>query len=169
MSKHITVVFIIVSMLMTSAISCAQNKSMPLSEHPTEEEITTDEQAILHLLESESLGVQEKDIDLLSTLWSEDAWVADAKHTPRDASDDTLWEGIDAVLNRYVTLVFPGNPSQAGHPDVKITILGDEAVATSSTQIGGEYAPAGDRWRFIRIGERWYIQSLTYNLEPEQK
>ena len=118
------------------------------------------------LLESESRGVQEMDIDLLSTLWAEDAWIADARHTPDDASDDTRWEGIDAIMNRYVTLVFPGNPSQAGHPEVEITITGDQAEATSSTQIGDEYAPAGDRWTFVRIGNRWYIQSLTYNLEP---
>jgi len=168
MPKYIILTFLAASLLM-SFVSCAPAKPSSLHSLPKTAETTTDEQAILHLLEEESLGVQKQDIDLLSTLWAEDAVVIDAKHTPMDTSDDTRWEGIDAVLNRYVTLVFPGNPFQAGHPDVKITVLGDEATATSSTQIGGEYAPAGDRWHFIRVNGRWYIQSLTYNLEPEQK
>ena len=129
----------------------------------------TDEQAILNLLHAEGKGVENKDMQLLSTIWADDALVVDAKRTPDDASDDTRWEGIDAVMNRYVTLVFPGNPSLAGHPDVNITISDDQAIATSSTQIGGEYAPTGDRWRFVRINGRWYIQSLVYNLESEPK
>ena len=168
MKKNVIVIF--VTLLLAALVgSCTLDRSetvlvspMP----PTEERNTSDEQAILLLLASESSGVRKKDVELLATLWAEDARVVDAKHTPEDASDDTRWEGLDAVLNRYITLVFPGNPTQVGHPDVKVTILGDEAIATSSTQIGDEYAPSGDQWHFIRIGERWYIQSLIHNLEP---
>ncbi len=126
----------------------------------------SDEEAIMALLRAESQGVVAKDMDLLASLWAEDAVVVDAKHTPDDPSDDTRWEGIDAVLDRYVTLVFPGNPAFAEPADVQITIEGDRAEAASTTRIGEERSPGGDRWTFVKRHGRWWIQSLTYNLEP---
>ncbi len=126
----------------------------------------SDEEAILALLRAESRGVVARDMDLLASLWAEDAVVVDAKHTPDDPSDDTRWEGIDAVLDRYVTLVFPGNPTYAEPADVQITVKGDRAEAVSTTQIGAERSPGGDRWTFVKRDGRWWIQSLTYNLEP---
>ena len=126
----------------------------------------SDEEAILALLRAESRGVVARDMDLLASLWAEDAVVVDAKHTPDDPSDDTRWEGIDAVLDRYVTLVFPGNPTYAEPADVQITVEGDRAEAVSTTQIGAERSPGGDRWTFVKRDGRWWIQSLTYNLEP---
>ncbi len=126
----------------------------------------SDEEAILVLLRAESRGVVARDMELLASLWAEDAVVVDAKHTPDDPSDDTRWEGIDAVLDRYVTLVFPGNPTYAEPADVQITVEGDRAEAVSTTQIGAERSPSGDRWTFVKRNGRWWIQSLTYNLEP---
>ena len=84
---------------------------------------------------------------------------------PEDASDDLTWRGRDAIYQRYVTLVFPGNPQEAGAVAPQITIDGDGAAAVSTTHIGSEIAPAGDRWSFVRRDGRWWIASLTYNLE----
>jgi len=125
-----------------------------------------DESAIRWLLEAESRGVVNMDMDLLSAIWAEDAVVTDAKHTPEDPSDDARWQGVDAVLDRYVTLVFPGHPTSAAPMDVQITIEGDTATAISTTRINDELSPGGDRWTFVKRDGRWYIQSLTYNLEP---
>ena len=124
-----------------------------------------DEAAIKWLLEAESRGVVSKDMALLTAIWAEDGVVTDARHTPDDPTDDARWQGIDAVLNRYVTLVFPGNPTVAAPADVQIAIDGDAAEAISTTRINDERSPGGDKWTFVKRDGRWYIHSLTYNLE----
>ena len=146
--------------------ACASSTPAPPTPTPIIPSFEDDQKAILWLLAAESRGVVNKDMDLLAAIWAEDAQVIDAKHTPDDPHDDTRWQGIDAVLDRYVTLVFPGNPTQAAPADVIIDIQGDRATAISTTQINDERSPGGDRWTFVKRNGRWYIQSLTYNLEP---
>jgi hypothetical protein len=125
-----------------------------------------DEEAIAWVLEMEGRGVVDKDIDLLMSLWVENGRVVDARHTPDDASDDLVWEGYYAIRDRYITLVFPGNPAQAAPADLQIALSGDRAVVTATTRIGEEVSPAGDRWTLVRTPAGWRIESLTYNLEP---
>ncbi len=126
----------------------------------------TDEEAIRQLIVLEGQGVVAQDIEGLMNLWAPDAVIADAKHTPENR-DDARWTGRDAIRERYVVLVFPGNPGSAVPQDVRITISGDEATATSTTAIGSEVSPGGDRWEFVKQGGRWWIKNLTYNLEAE--
>ena len=127
----------------------------------------TDEEAIRQLIASEGQALVSQDIAGLMDLWAADAVVADAKHTPDDPSDDARWSGRDAIRERYVVLVFPGNPTSAGAKDIKLDIQGDKAAASSTTAIGNEVAPAGDRWTFVKQGGRWWITGLTYNLEAK--
>jgi ketosteroid isomerase-like protein len=127
----------------------------------------TDEEAILQLLAAEGEGVVQQDIDRLMEIWAEDGMVVDARHTPQDIGDDLTWRGRDAIRQRYVTLVFPGNPSTAGASDVLVTVDGDSAQAVSTTRIGSEVAPGGDSWTFVRRDGRWIITGLTYNLEKD--
>jgi len=129
---------------------------------------STDEEAILQLLQAEAEGVVQGDIVRLMDLWAEEGVVTDARHTPDDASDDLIWQGRDAIRQRYVNLVFPGNPTVAGHPEAQLVIKGDLAVVTTTTAIGPERAVAGDRWTFIRRDGRWWIANLTYNLEAKE-
>ena len=79
-----------------------------------------DEEAIRFLLQAEGEGVVNKDIDRLMSLWAEDCFVADAKHTPDDVADDLTWKGVYAVRDRYITLVFTGNPSMVAPADLSI-------------------------------------------------
>jgi hypothetical protein len=125
----------------------------------------TDEEAIRQLVILEGQGVVSQDIEGLMDLWADDATVIDAKNTPADTTDDARWGGKDALRDRYVVLVFPGAPATAGDPAVKITVDGDKATATGTTTIGSEVSPGGDRWTFVRRDGRWWIESLTYNLE----
>jgi ketosteroid isomerase-like protein len=127
--------------------------------------MTSDEEQIKQLLSAESHGVVSEDIDGLMSLWTEDAVVRDANHTPDNPSDDVVWEGKDAIRERYVKVVFPGNPSIVEHPTISIEIKGNTAVVTTTTKIGNEIAPSGDRWTFKKIKGKWFISSLTYNLE----
>lgn len=144
--------------LLAAIVACSQSPAPPLSSPP--------EDALRELLDAEAAAVVAQDIDRLLDLWAVDAVVVDAKHTPADPTDDARWEGIDAIRDRYVTLVFPGAAITASHPIVAMTIVGDTATVTTTTHIGAEMAPAGDRWTFMRRAGRWWIASLTYNLEP---
>jgi ketosteroid isomerase-like protein len=123
------------------------------------------EDAIEAVLNAEGESVVAQDIDTLMRLWAEDGKVSDAKNTPDNADDDQNWEGRDAIRHRYVRTVFPGAPDTAEHPDLRITIDGDVAIVTGTTQIGDEVSPAGDRWELSSVDGCWVIQSLTYNLE----
>ncbi len=163
-------VFVLLSVLILAA--CAAPAPRPtLGERPTEPLRTatpqpaSDEEAIRQLVMLEGAGVVSQDITGLMGLWSEDAIVTDAKNTSDDPSDDARWQGKDAIRERYVVLVFPGNPLAAGAADLTISIEDDQAIASSSTRIGDEVSPGGDRWSFAKRDGRWWITSLTYNLE----
>lgn len=150
---------------------CANPPIPPTSGAPTSVPRTptpvpaTDEEAILQLLAAEGEGVVQQDIERLMEIWAEDGVVVDARHTPDESDDDLTWRGRDAIRQRYVTLVFPGNPTEAGPTDAQVTIAGDLAEARSTTRIGSEVAPGGDRWTFVQREGHWFISSLTYNLE----
>lgn len=128
----------------------------------------TDEEAVIQLVWSEGRAVVAKDIAALMDLWAPEATIVDAKHTPEKPEDDARWRGRDAIRERYVVLVFPGNPQSSAAQDLKLSFDGDRAIAVSTTAIGSEVSPGGDRWTFIRRDGRWWIESLTYNLEPAQ-
>jgi ketosteroid isomerase-like protein len=127
----------------------------------------SNDEAIRQLILLEGQGVVSQDIDGLMALWAPDAVITDAKHTPANPDDDARWQGRDAIRERYVVLVFPGNPASAEAKDIQIVIDGDRAIATSTTNIGGETSPGGDRWAFAKREGRWWITELTYNLEPQ--
>ncbi len=126
-----------------------------------------DEEALRALLQYESDLIVSKEIDQLMALWVEDAVVTDTRHTPAEAADDLIWKGQYAVRDRYITLVFPGNPQSARPEILSLEIEGERAVITSTTRINSEISPAGDRWTFRRLPAGWRIESLTYNLEAK--
>ncbi len=109
-----------------------------------------------------------QEITPLMALWSDGSFVANAKNTPQDTTDDQFWLDKDAIRHRYVRTVFPGAPSQAAPADLTIQITGTQATVIATTNIGDEISPAGDRWTLIKQGNCWLIESLTYNLEAAQ-
>ncbi len=166
-SVRCAAVMMVLALAMLALAGCGKATPAPApTPTPAVPLLDDDEAAIRWLLGAESRGVVNKDMDLLAAIWAEDAVVIDAKHTPDDPADDARWQGVDAVLDRYVTLVFPGNPTVAAPVDVQIVVDGDRAEATSTTRINDELSPGGDKWTFVKRDGRWFIQSLTYNLEP---
>ncbi len=167
-SVRCAAVMMVLALAMLALAGCGKATPAPApTPAPAVPLFDDDEAAIRWLLATESRGVVNKDMDLLAAIWAEDAVVIDAKHTPDAPADDARWQGLDAVLDRYVTLVFPGNPTVAAPADVQIIIDGDRAEAVSTTRINDELSPGGDKWTFVKRDGRWFIQSLTYNLEPE--
>lgn len=127
----------------------------------------SDEEAIMQLLDAEAEGVVSQDIDRLMEIWHQDGVVTDANHTPDDPSDDRVWRGIAAIRERYVNEIFPSAPGSATHPDAEVIIEGATAEALTTTTIGMDHAPGGDKWTFAKTDGRWLITSLTFNLEPQ--
>jgi hypothetical protein len=128
-----------------------------------------DEEAIQRVLTAEGEFVVEQKIDALMNLWHEGATVADAKNTPDKLDDDQTWLDKDAIRHRYVRIVFPGAPTQADPKDLEIAINADRAIITATTNIGTEISPGGDRWVLVKQNGCWEIESLTYNLEAQQR
>ena len=116
---------------------------------------------------AEGTLVVAQDIDGLMTLWADGAYVANAKNTPDSPADDQFWRDKDAIRHRYVRTVFPGAPTAVTPADLQVSITGDRAELRSTTHIGNEVSPGGDRWVLVKQGPCWVIESLTYNLEPE--
>jgi len=160
---------VLLSLILLLVVACGPSVSPPATPKsrgtPTPTP-ATDEEAIYQLLNAEAEGVVQQDIDLLMNLWAADGVVADANHTPNDPSDDLIWEGAEAIKERYL-VIFQSFPTQAAHPDVELTISEDTAEAMTTTTIGIDMAPKGDKWTFAKIEGRWYITGLTFNLEEE--
>jgi ketosteroid isomerase-like protein len=127
----------------------------------------SDEEAVYQLLNAEAEGVVSQDIDRLMEIWAEDGVVTDANHTPDNLADDRVWSGIAAIRERYVDEIFPSAPGSVTHPDVELSVEGNSATAISTTTIGIDHAPSGDRWTFEKRDGRWVITSLTFNLEAQ--
>ena len=124
------------------------------------------EESLRALLSAEGELLVAQDIDPLMQLWAETSRIIDAKNTRTSDNDDQVWDGKDAIRHRYVRTVFPGAPASAQPADLEIIVRDDQAEVLATTQIGSEVSPQGDRWTMVHIDGCWYLESLTYNLEP---
>ena len=105
------------------------------------------------------------DAEHLLELWAADALIRDANHTPDNQIDDHTWLGRDAILSRYLTIIFPLHLTQLARADIDLIIEGESAILTATTIINGETSPGGEQWTFARIDGNWRITSITFNLE----
>jgi hypothetical protein len=113
------------------------------------------EQAVPALILAERQAAMNGDLALLSRLWAPDARIIDGRSTP-DSADDYVWQGRDAILDRYTLAVFPAPPpplSREQLADLDMTVEDDAAYA----ELGG------DRWRFVWQDGRWLLAELRYN------
>lgn len=92
---------------------------------------------------------------LLAALWAEDGRIVDGRGTV-SPTDDYVWSGRAAILDRYEIAVFPAPP-----PLLTIDDLADATLtmeAEQATLING-----GDRWQFILRDGRWWLHQLVYS------
>ena len=136
-------------------VACAPKPS------PSENEAT-----IRALIAAEAKGARTRDVALLESIWAVDGVVRDANHTPDDLADDQVWQGRDAIMLRYATVIFYLTLDEAGPVDLVMDIEGDSAVVTGTTRMGSELSPQGERWTFVRCDGKWEIAGITFNLEP---
>lgn len=163
------------ALLLVLAIGCGGTQAPPPppsggSQVPRERTATpipgTPEEAIRQLINAECEAVVQQDVDRLQGIWATDGVVTDANHTKDNTGDDVTWKGWDALRDRYVNLVFVSNPTFCEHPDIQVTINGDNAAATSSIKIGTTNCQNCNAWLFKKVGDNWKIAALTYNLDP---
>jgi hypothetical protein len=127
----------------------------------------TDEEAIRQLINAECEAVVQQDVDRLQGLWATTGVVIDANHTKDNTGDDVTWKNWDALRDRYVNIVFVSNPTFCEHPDVKVTLNGNNATAIGSIKIGTTNCKDCNAWAFTKQSDGWKITSLTFNLNPE--
>jgi len=166
--------FAVVLLYLWLTVSCSsapEQKTLPPigSCSLATESTTSDQEAIGRVLTAEGELVVEQKIDALMNLWRAGATITDAKNTPDKPDDDQTWLDKDAIRHRYVRIVFPGAPTQADPKDLQIDISDERAIVTATTNIGTEISPGGDRWVLVKQNGCWEIESLTYNLEAQQR
>jgi hypothetical protein len=101
-------------------------------------------------------------------LWIEEGWVHDANHTPDDLADDQVWEGRDAVMARYSSVIFGLTLEEVGPIELDMDLQGARAVVTGTTRMGSERSPNGERWTCVRQQGAWRIESITFDLEARR-
>jgi len=152
------------------AVACRSAPAVPIliSPFPTPSLSVSrsDREAILALMTAEAEAAVHDDAEHLLDLWAVEGLIRDANHTPDDPTDDHTWVGHDAILSRYLTIVFPLHLTQLTRTDVLLTVEGDTATAVATTVIEGEVSPGGERWTFGRVDGAWRITSVVFNLEP---
>lgn len=162
---HLLILPVLTALLALILAACGESPSTAGSCGLELAEGNNDASAIEAIIAAEGRLVVAQEIDALMALWSEEGYVADAKHTPERIDDDQFWRGIDAIRHRYVRTVFPGAPATVAPSALSIQIDGERAEVSATTRINDEVATAGDRWVLVKQRGCWLIESLTYNLE----
>jgi len=161
---------VIACVLFLGALSACQTTStgpilVPNSPTAPSTPSPDDQAAILALMAAEAEAVIHDDSSGLLEIWTADGLIRDANHTPNDPTDDYTWAGHDAILSRYLTIVFPLYISQLERAEVQLTIGAVTATASATTLIEGEISPGGEVWTFSRIDGAWRIAGIVFNLE----
>ena len=110
------------------------------------------DRALPQLVAAERAAAGVKNFALLTQLWAPTARIVDSRGTA-DPSDDLVWAGRPAVLDRYELAVFPSPPPPfATPPAFTPAVTGEEATATLGQ----------DQWRFVFQEGRWWLAELRY-------
>ena len=95
------------------------------------------------------------DLATLAALWAADARIVDGRGTVDD-EDDYVWQGHDAVMDRYTLAVLPVPP-----PQLDSSQLAEMIVKVDQ---GTAYASLGvDTWTLRWQDDRWWLTELRYN------
>lgn len=110
------------------------------------------EEIAVALIRAERNAVQARDLATLAQLWASNARIIDRRGS-HDLNHAYVWEGRDAILDRYLLAVFPAPPPPFSEPiDPIVHLEGDTATATLDN----------DRWQFVFREGRWWLKELSY-------
>ena len=94
-----------------------------------------------------------RDVTLLQALWVEESRIVDARGTA-DATDDYVWTGRSAIMDRYLVAVFPNPPPMMEQP-ANLSIEEENGIAVVEN--------GTDLWRFVWQDGRWWMAELVYS------
>lgn len=110
------------------------------------------EEIAVALILAERNAARARDRVTLAQLWASDGRVIDRRGS-NDPGVAYVWQGRDAILDRYLLAVFPAPPPPLSEPlDLVVHLDGDTATATLGN----------DRWEFIFREGRWWLKELSY-------
>ncbi len=141
---------------------------------PARTSVNTPEREVRALLYFERESALRGDVDGAMQLWSERGRVRDARYTPNDPTDDSVWVGLDQVRARYMTEFARHDYVSLRHRDASVVIEGDRAVVVNDLQatlrtprgLQQVYLARGDRWTFEKENGEWRLVSLEVNRTP---
>jgi len=127
---------------------------LPLSAAPSlTVPAASEREAILALMASEAKAAVHDDASRLLELWAADGLIRDANHTPADPADDHTWIGHDAILSRYLTIVFPLPPSSRGK--FHLAVSGGRLLAS---KVSGASRASSLTWNPDNLTRRLVLQ-----------
>ena len=116
-------------------------------------------------------GAIKKDINEILKLWDPNGTIRDANYTPKDTSDDRVWQGLDGIRARYEEEFRKRTYLSLKHHIVSTVVEGDRVTIVNDLSAmilhNGRkqkvFLSKGDRWVFRNIDGQWKITSLTVN------
>lgn len=108
------------------------------------------------LIAAEREAARAGDLEFLTELWAPDARIVDGRATD-DPADDYVWQGRDAIIDRYVIAVLPAPPPP---PD---SALFESLNVITSTDDNVQVELGVDRWTLVLKDGRWQLSELRYN------
>ncbi|MCS6826628.1 MAG: DUF4440 domain-containing protein [Caldilinea sp.] len=110
------------------------------------------EEIAASLILAERHAARARDLATLAQLWADDARIIDHRGSD-DPAAAYIWQGRDAILDRYLLAVFPSPPPPLSEPiELVVHVDGDMATATLGD----------DRWQFVLREGRWWLKELAY-------
>ena len=160
-TNHFTLQFTRLCLASLLFTACAASTQQPTPSLPTASppppaivtEVTAETLPTLVVTEREA-SIQ-GNLPLLETLWAENSRIVDGRGSVEE-TDDYVWAGRAAILDRYQLAVFPAPPPPLTLPELTnatLTVEGDTATLLNN----------GDRWHFIQQDGRWWLQELVYS------
>ncbi len=136
--------------------------------------VSSPEREVRALLYFEREAALRGDVDGAMRLWSVRGSVRDARYTPADPTDDSVWVGLAQVRARYVTEFARHDYVSLRHRDASVVIEGDRAVVVNDLQatlrtprgLQQVYLARGDRWTFEKESGEWRLVNLDVNRTP---
>ena len=136
------------------------NTQMPATITPANT-TALDEIAVKQLVEREVRAANARDLVTLDSLYIDDSLIINREFTPKDTTDDKIYNGKQGVNQFYQDFYSISSWTEYSIKNLRVVVDGDTAIGThEGTTIDGVYTKDAATYRFKKIDGVWYIISL---------